>query len=111
MTGLEEFKRVLSEYKNLSLWAAGASIIFPFIASFLSIIPPWPVGLNVITSVVQLVALIVTYQTFRNNARHVTRNVKLLALVGLTVVLGYMVTFTLFTVYVPPRTPINCYRF
>jgi hypothetical protein len=24
MTGLEEFKRVISEYKNLSVWAAGA---------------------------------------------------------------------------------------
>ncbi len=104
MTGLEEFKRVLSEYRNLSLWAAGTSVIFPFIASFLSVIPPWPAGLNVITSVMQLGALIVAYQTFRNSARYVNRNVKLWAAIGFAVVLAYMIMFTLFTVYVPPAS-------
>src|ERR1700719_2594580 len=97
MTGLDEFKRVLSEYKNLSLWAAGGSVVFPFIASFLSVIPPWPAGLNIITSVIQLGALIVTYQTFRGRSRLVKRNVKLWALVGLVFVLAYMFMFTLFT--------------
>ncbi|MGZ8330271.1 MAG: hypothetical protein ACXWVA_04405 [Rhodoplanes sp.] len=101
MTGLDEFKRVLSEYKNLSLWAGGASVIFPFIASFLSVIPPWPAGLNIITSVMQLGALVVSYQTFRNTARSVSRNVKLWAALGFMVVLIYMVAFTMLTVYVP----------
>jgi hypothetical protein len=75
MNGLDDFKQVLSEFKNLSLWAAGASVVFPFIASFVSIIPPWPAGLNVITAIVQLVTLIVTYQTFSRNAQRITRNV------------------------------------
>ena len=99
MTGLDEFKRVLGEYKSLSLWAAGSSVIFPFIASFLSVIPPWPDGLNVITAVVQLGALIVAYQT--NSPRRASQNVKLWAILGLIVVLAYIVIFTLFTVYIP----------
>jgi hypothetical protein len=102
MTGLDDFKRVLSEFSNLSLWAAGASVAFPFIASFLSVIPPWPIGLNVITAVIQLVTLIVAYQTFSRNARRITRNVKWLAILGLFLLLLYMGIFTLFTVYIPP---------
>jgi hypothetical protein len=101
MTGLDEFKRVLAEYKNLSIWAAGASVVFPFIASFVSVIPPWPKGLDVITSILQLGALIVAYQTFRNSGRRVTRGVKLWAVLGLLAVLAYLVVFTLFTIYVP----------
>jgi hypothetical protein len=102
MNGLDDFKQVLAEFGNLSLWAAGASVVFPFIASFLSIIPPWPVGLNVITAVIQLVTLIVAYQTFSRNNQRITRNIKWLAVLGLFLLLSYMSLFTLFTIYIPP---------
>ena len=101
MTGLDEFKRVLKEFKNLSLWAAGSSLIIPFVASFLSIIPPWPLGLNIITAVVQLVTLIVVYQAFSELRLRITRNIKMLAITGLGLLLAYMAIFAMFTIYIP----------
>jgi hypothetical protein len=101
VTGLEEFKRVISEYKNLSVWAAGASVVFPFIASFLSVIPPWPAGLNVITAVIQLGALIVIYQMYQRGAYRARRVVVVWSIIALLFVLAYMVLFTVLTIYVP----------
>ena len=101
MSGLDEFKLVLSEYKNLAVWAAGASIVIPFVASFLSVIPPWPDGLDVLTAVIQLGALIVAYQTFRNHAQLIGRSVKLWAIAGLSALLLYLAAFSMFTVYDP----------
>jgi hypothetical protein len=83
ITGLDEFKRLLSEYKSLSVWAAGASIVVPFVASALSVIPPWPGGLDIITAVIQIGALVVAYQTFRNDAQLVTASVKQWDTIGL----------------------------
>jgi hypothetical protein len=101
LTGLDEFKQLLSEYKSLSVWAAGASIVIPFVASFLAVIPPWPDGLDIITAIIQLGALVVAYQTFRNSAKVVTKSVKRWAAIGLTALLCYLIIFSMFTVYDP----------
>jgi hypothetical protein len=101
ISGIDEFKRVLREFKNLSLWAGASSLIIPFVASFLSIIPPWPSGLNVITSVAQLVTLIVVYQAFSGSRTRITRNIKTLAFICAGLLLAYMAIFTTFTIYVP----------
>src|SRR5262245_47935899 len=92
-SGLEEFKRMLSEYAQLSLWAAGGSLVIPFVASFLSIIPPWPSGLNVITSVIQLVTLAISYQNASQNKREVGRAMRSLAFAGFIMLLIYMGAF------------------
>lgn len=101
MTGLDDFKKVLREFKNLTLWGAGSSALLPFIASFLSIIPPWPSRLNVITATVQLITLVVVYQGFSHDRRKITRSIRFFAFVGLVVLLGYMALFTMFTIYIP----------
>jgi hypothetical protein len=81
MTGLDDFKQLLKEYRGLSLWAAGGSVIFPFVASFVAIIALWPAGLNVITSVFQLLALIFVYQRYNSSSKAIiTRNVTILFL-------------------------------
>jgi hypothetical protein len=103
MTGLDEFKLLLKEFRNLSLWAAGGSVILPFIASFISVIPPFPAGLNIMTAVFQLVALVFVYQKYRGApAQTITRNIGILFGFLFVTILAYMILFTLFTVYVPP---------
>ncbi len=63
----------------MSAWAAGGSVALPFIASFIAIIPPWPAGLNVMTAVFQLLALILVFQAYKRSSRaEVTRNIALL---------------------------------
>ncbi|WP_108520318.1 hypothetical protein [Bradyrhizobium algeriense] len=101
MSGLDRFWQLLHEYSKLSLWAAGGSIVIPFVASFLSIIPPWPTGLNIITSVIQLASLAISYQSASNKAGKVAFNMKILGAVGFALVLVYMFLFTTFTIFVP----------
>jgi hypothetical protein len=102
MNGLDDFKRVLREFRNLSVIMAGAAVTTPFLASFIGIIPPWPTGLGAITSVVELVALIVVYQTFDGDEGRVTRNIKWLAFIGFVLLIFYIIAFSMFTIYVPP---------
>jgi hypothetical protein len=101
MNGLTDFKRFLREFKNLSLWGAASSALLPFIASFLAIIPPWPPRLDVITAAVQLITLVVVYQGFKNNRNAITRSIRRLAFAAFVILLGYMVLFSIFTIYVP----------
>jgi hypothetical protein len=102
MTGLDDFKRLLEEFRGLSMWAAGGSVVLPFIASFIAIIPPWPAGLNVMTSIFQLVALIVVYQAYSGVKRAtITRNIGILAAALFVIILAYMILFSVLTIYVP----------
>ena len=103
MTGLDQFKLLLKEFRNLALWAAGGSVFLPFIASFIAVIPPWPRGLNIMTAIFQFIALMAVYQVyFSKPKRTITRNVSVLAAACFAIVIGYMVLFTLFTIYIPP---------
>ena len=102
MTGLDDFKQLLKEFRGLSVWAAGGSVVLPFIASFIAVIPPWPGGLNVMTSVFQLVALIFVYQAYSGSKRAtITRNIGILAVALFVIILVYMVLFSIVTIYVP----------
>jgi hypothetical protein len=102
MTGLERFKLLLKEFRNLALWAAGGTVFLPFIASFIAIIPPWPNGLNIMTAVFQFVALMVIYQIYEGKPRRViSRNIGILAAASFAIVLCYIVVFTMFTIYIP----------
>ena len=102
MTGLDDFKRLLEEFKGLSVWAAGGSVVLPFIASFISVIPPWPAGLNVMTSIFQLVAMIVVYQIYSGSKRAtISRNIAALAAMLFVIILIYLVLFSILTIYVP----------
>ncbi len=102
MTGLEEFKAVLKEYRNLSLWAAGGSVALPFVASFVAVIPPWPTGLNVITAIFQFLALVFVYQRYSAAPRRIiTRNITILFGACFVLFLIYIVLFSMMTIYVP----------
>jgi hypothetical protein len=61
MAGMTDFRRLLDEYKNL-LVAATALGVLPLVTSFTSIAPGWPSGIASITTVIQLVVLILVYQ-------------------------------------------------
>ncbi len=102
MSGLDDFKALLSEFRNLSLWAAGGSVVLPFIASFVAVIPPWPAGLNVMTGVFKLLALIFVFQAYSKAPRaRTTRSIGILFLAAFVIFIVYVVLFSLFTIYVP----------
>jgi hypothetical protein len=72
-TALDEFWSVLKDYRKLSAWVAGGSIVLPFVTWFLGVVPPWPAGIQTVTAVFQLVALIVAFQTYRHDHELVTK--------------------------------------
>jgi hypothetical protein len=100
MTGLDDFKIFLKEFRGLAAWAAGGSIVFPFIASFLSIIPPWPSGLNSITAVFQLVSLIYVFQFYSVRGTEAKR-IGLLFALAFVVIMVYILAFSVLTIYIP----------
>ncbi|TAX63339.1 hypothetical protein ELI00_37485 [Rhizobium ruizarguesonis] len=102
MSGLDDFKQILKEYRGLALWAAGGSVAIPFVASFLSVIPPWPKGLDIITSVFQLLALIFAYQNFHGRSRRVATKAINRSIFGVALsIIFYLFMFSNFTIYVP----------
>ncbi|MBY5658299.1 hypothetical protein [Rhizobium leguminosarum] len=104
MDGLEEFRRVLKEYSSLALWAAGGSVIIPFVASFLSIIPPWPPRLDVITAVFQLLFLVFSYQNFKgSNKKRATRYINLCIFGCIFSIVTYILLFSNFTIFIPEK--------
>jgi hypothetical protein len=103
MTGLDDFKRLLKEFNYLSVWASAGSVVLPFVASFIAIIPPWPAGLNIITSIFQLLSLIVVYQLYSGAPRRIiTRNITILFCASIVIMIAYTILFSMLTIYVPP---------
>ena len=57
-TGLEEFKEVMSDFKNISSYAVGGTAAAPLAVSLATKLgPPWPPGLSLITSLTELVVM------------------------------------------------------
>jgi hypothetical protein len=81
-TGLDGFKRLMKESRTLALWAGGGAAV-PFAAQLASLSPPWPEGIVVITSIAELVALIVVYQFIKANRRIMVNRTILIATLAL----------------------------
>ena len=101
---LEDFKHLLKEFSSLSKWAAAASVAVPFAASMLSVSPPWPQAISPLTSIVELLAIVVCFQFFRSASRS---RINKLIISGLLLLLlfgiAYLVGYSQF-VYETPRT-------
>ena len=101
-SGLVGFKELLKEFRGLSLWAVGGSVVVPFAAALAALSPPWPPSIVFVTAVAELVALIYVYQ-FLKDAKRKSIN-KILALSGLLVAVFaaiYLVAISLYTYEVP----------
>lgn len=79
---LQEFKNLLKEFKNLSVWTVGAGVTVPFAAALASLSPPWPPAIVMTTAISQLVALIVTYHLFRHSSRRTITKLLTICFVG-----------------------------
>ena len=100
--GLVGFKELLKEFRGLSVWAVGGSVAVPFAAALVSLSPPWPPAIVLVTAIAELVALIYVYQ-FLRKAKRRTIN-RTIAAGGLAlVVLGgvYLAAVSLYTYEVP----------
>jgi hypothetical protein len=101
-SGLVGFRELLKEFRGLSIWAVGGSVAVPFAAALVSLSPPWPPAIVLVTAIAELVALIYVYQ-FLKPARRKSIN-RILAVSGLllaTVGAVYLTAMSLYTFQVP----------
>lgn len=99
VTGLDQFKLILKEYRSLSLWAAAGSVALPFVTQFIGVIPPWPDGLDVITAIFQLVALMYIYQKYFGQTRdEVTKGIERTIIILAILFMAYIALFLTFVI-------------
>jgi hypothetical protein len=68
-TGLEEFKTVMSDFKNISSYVVGGTAAAPLAVSLATELgPPWPAGLSLITSLTELVVMIAIFHFWFNES-------------------------------------------
>jgi hypothetical protein len=101
-SGLQDFKLLLKEFRGVSVWAVGGSLVVPFAASLADLSPPWPPGIVPVTAVVELLALVLVFQFYKTSRRQVINRVLLLsvAVFALTSVV-YLGAVSYFTYQVP----------
>jgi hypothetical protein len=60
-SGLEEFREVLADFKSLTALGAKAAVAAPLADFVLQVGAPWPTGVPLITSIVELITLIYVF--------------------------------------------------
>lgn len=101
-TGLDDFKRLLTEFRGLSTWTVGTTVAVPFAAALADLSPPWPKGIVLVTAIVELLVLVLVFQFLRTARKSVIDAVLLagvLVLAGVSTV--YLWQVSLFTYEVP----------
>lgn len=91
---LAEFKRLLSEFRGLSVWALGGGLAVPFAAHLAELSPPWPPAIVGVTAVVELLALVFVFQFLRTAPKKRVNAI----LIGGAVVLAFT-AFTYFALF------------
>jgi hypothetical protein len=101
-SGLDDFRRVWSEFRRL--WVGLASASVPFLAAFSGVTPPWPKHIALLTAVFQLMAIMYVYQTqLRASRREVSRNMRWSAIIFCVAFFLYLFVFSQFAIYIPGR--------
>lgn len=106
-TALEAFFFTLSQFKRISGWAIAGGVAVPFVASLASITPPWPSGIELMTAVVEVIAIMVAFQFLYRGSRARASSFILVSVVLLfisaAVYLFLMANFTYTAKPVPER--------
>ena len=101
-TGLDAFKQLLTEFRGLSIWAVGGSVVVPFAAALAELSPPWPPGVVLVTAIVELLALVFVFQFLRSAKRQAINWVLSLSTLVLFVSSTlYLLSLSLYTYQVP----------
>jgi hypothetical protein len=97
-TRMDEFRSTLADYKSIGPWALGGTVFVPLADYAIRLGPPWPDGLAIITSIVELlVVLTVFHFWYRSSYKRASRRM-LLAIALLVGCFGvYLYLNSLFT--------------
>jgi asparagine N-glycosylation enzyme membrane subunit Stt3 len=100
--GLDDFKRLLTEFRGLSTWAVGSALTVPFAAALTDLSPPWPKGVVLVTAIVELLVLALVFQFFRTARKSLINWMMATSVLALAVVSPvYLLQLSLYTYEVP----------
>jgi hypothetical protein len=103
-SGLEEFREVISDVRSITSWAVGGAVAAPLADLVLHIGAPWPPGVPLITSLVELASLICVFHFWVGLAQRRLTTRILVALVAVLISsLAYLYLFDTYT-FVNPAT-------
>jgi len=101
--GIEEFKEVMADFRGVTSLVAKGAVAAPFADIILrqfdtGVGPPWPPGVLIITSVAELLILIVVFNFFFKAKAKTLDRLMITALAALCVTfVGYLLLFSHFT--------------
>ena len=98
MTGMDDFRAVVKEFRSTLLLAVGGSSLLPIVARFAKVDPPWPEGIALITSVATLIVIIFVFQFLWKRAKRAVDRAMLWG--GVLIVVAGLAYFTLFEMFV-----------
>lgn len=104
VTGLDEFRTALLDYRSVSSWAMGGTVAVPLIDYLMRLGPPWPWagGVPIITSVAELLTLICAFHFWSRSSRKATSRKIVLLIVALLIFFGaYLYFNSTYTFYSP----------
>jgi len=102
VSGLDEFKKLLAEFRGLSAWAVGGAVAVPFAAALVDFSPPWPPGIVLVTAVVELIALVFVFQFLKSAKRRSINRALIVSTAGLSIAsVVYLILLSLYTYRVP----------
>jgi hypothetical protein len=103
-SGLEEFREVITDVRSLTAWAVGGAVAAPLFDFVLHLGAPWPPGVPVITSLVELISLICIFHFwFRKTQKKLTGRMVVALIVLLLSLFCYLYLFGSYT-FVNPAT-------
>lgn len=103
-TGLEDFREVITDYQAVTSWVVKGSVAVPLADFVLHLGAPWPAGVPIITSVVELLALVCIFHAWSRKSQKFLTTRMIIALVILLLSLfGYLYLFDSYT-FVNPAT-------
>lgn len=90
VTGLDEFRAALLDYKSISSWAMAGSVAVPLVDYVMRLGPPWPWagGVPIITSVAELLTLICAFHFWSRSSRKGSSRQMVLLIVLLVICFG-----------------------
>jgi hypothetical protein len=103
-TGLDEFRAVITDYKAVQSWAVNGAVVAPLADFILHIGAPWPTGVPIITSVVELIVVISIFHFWSRKSQKFLTRLMIAALIVLLVsFFGYLYLFDSYS-FVNPAT-------
>lgn len=111
-TGLDDFFDLTGQVRKVALIAAGGLILLPLLAGFGGFQPPWPKGVAIITSLLEMVVLIVVFQLLSHAPRALASKVIVWsALLVALLSVAYLVLSAIFVYQIPhndTRVVLGC---